>query len=71
MKEFTIPNYPMYTVTEDGTVYSSYGKEGKPRRQLKISKSHKRHSNNRVYCYVYLQVPGENRCITSKVNVSS
>jgi hypothetical protein len=58
MKEYPIPDFEKYFVTEDGQVVSYYGRN---RRILKQSKVHKRQSKNRIYCYVHLQIPGTNK----------
>ena len=55
-REFPVPGFDKYTVTEDGKVYSYYGKGGS--RRLLTEHKVMKHSNTRVYIYYSLQVPG-------------
>ena len=59
-QEFPVPDFGKYTVTADGKVYSYYAKGGS-RRQLKLHKVKKRSCSHRLFCYVSLQVPGEDK----------
>ena len=56
-REYPVPDFDKYTVTEDGKVYSYYGRN---RRELKQHKVYK-HSNTRLYIYMALQIPGTNK----------
>ena len=58
-REYPVPGFDKYTVTEDGKVYSYYAKGGN-RRELKQHKVYK-HSNTRLYIYMSLQIPGTNK----------
>ena len=59
-QEFPVPDFPKYTVTADGKVYSYHGKGGS-RRELRRHFVKKRHSNTRICCYMALQIPGEDK----------
>ena len=56
-REYPVPDFDKYTVTEDGKVYSYHGRN---RRELKQHKVYK-HSNTRLYIYMTLQIPGTNK----------
>ena len=55
-REYPVPGFEKDSVTEDGKVYSYYGKGGS-RKQLKEHRVYK-HSKHRVYIYFALQIPG-------------
>ena len=59
-REYPVPGFEKYTVTEDGNIWSYYGKGGS-RRKLKVTLIHKRQSKTRLYGFVKLQIAGTNK----------
>jgi len=62
-REYPVPGFDKYTVTEDGSIWSYYGKGG-TRRKLKVTLVKKRQSNTRLYGFVKLQIAGTNKQLT-------